>query len=262
MNAADGLLSRKHIRARTGEGPRQMDRLATGSESDPLAILTASKVFQHLPFDVLRKLASESRAEHFCTRTLVVSRGVVPQHLRYIIAGGLGISRTRPDGKEASLPHICAGEWASWPACFLDTPMSYDLWCLPLSTFLTFPKVSMRTAIGNNCRAAMEVSHNICRSMRSLIEWSLSASLVPEELRLAQLLFHVSDVGTDHSNTKSEASTPLTKEQIGKLGFGTRQHVAKLLGALEARGLVVQRYGKVGICSRSALSKFAFSTVW
>lgn len=226
-------------------------------EADPLAVLRANKVFRHLPLDALRQLAARGRVEHFHERTLLVRREETPQQLRYILTGGLGTSLSTRDGKEASLPPHRPGEWATWPGCFLDAPLAHDLWCMPRSRFIAFPKSAVRAAIAGSPEAAMEVIGVISRSLRFLTAWSLATGLVSDEQRLARLLFHIADNNDEKS--AGEAAVLLTHEQIGQLGFGSRQHAARLLGVLQAKGLVELHYSSIRIHSRNALREFAFT---
>ena len=223
---------------------------------ETLSILKGSKVFRHLPLDVLRQIATTARTEHFTKLTIVVHRQSVPQHIRYIVAGGLGTSLTTSDGKAAMLPPDRQGRWAPWAGCFIRTPLPHDLWCMPSSTFLAFPASTVRAALSNNPQALLEAIDMIGTAMRAVIAWALAVHLTSDEKRLAQLFCYISEKRLDAISGGIE--TMLTQEQIAQLGFGSRQHVSKILRTLDSKGLVEVHYGHITIPSLVELHKFAF----
>jgi len=225
---------------------------------DPLSILKASKVLRRLPPKVLRDLASKARFERFDERTLLVQRREAPKQLRFIIAGGIYLSLTTPNGRETRLPPHGAGDWAPWPACFLDDPLPYDSWCLPSSIFLVVPVSKVRAAISKCPEAAMESAAELSKALRALILWTFLADLASDEQRIAQLLFYAARRERDG---EEHTGASMTQAEISQLGFGTRQYVSRLLKALEIKGLITRHYGLIRVVSLPALREFAFAVI-
>jgi CRP-like cAMP-binding protein len=223
---------------------------------EPLAILQDAKVFRLLPTEVLRDIAATARIERYKERKLLVQRGATPEHIRYVVAGGVEYIQTTTDGREAKVPPHRAGEWASWIGCLTDDPLPHDQWSAPGSLYVTFPKAVVLPAVSGYPKALLEAIDLIAKSLRALMGWHFAVSLATDEQRLGQLLFHLGERSRLEGKETSEVA--VTHEQMAHLGLGSRQHVAKLLRKLEERGLVAVRYGKVSIRSLTKLRVFAF----
>ena len=228
-------------------------RHQTDVKADPLAILQAARVFRHLPIDAQRRLAATARIERCDARRLIVSRTAPPEHIRYIVEGAVELLLTSPNGREARLPPMRKGEWATWVSCFADAERSHDLWAAPSSIFVAFPAAAVCAAVRKNPDALMEVIQLIGSRMRALIAWNLNAYLASDEQRLGGLILHFSQAAP---SDRRVLIANVTQEQFAQFGFGSRQRVARLLKRLECRGFIELGYGHISICSAERLREF------
>jgi CRP-like cAMP-binding protein len=104
--------------------------------------------------------------------------------------------------------------------------------------------------------ALLKVIEHISEVNRFLIGWALGATLQSPERRLAYMLAVLS---RRTSRIAGSRQASITQEQIGGLGFGSRQRVARLLQSLEQRGLVETSYGSVFVPSWEGLNAFALA---
>ena len=226
------------------------------NDIEPLAILMRARIFRHLRQTALHEVAASARIERYKKRSLLVQRGVAPEHIRYVVEGGIEFVLTTPGGREAKIPPLRPGDWAAWPACFIDQPPLHDLWSAPSSVLLAFPVGVVRSAVSDNPTALLEALALISTSLRSLMAWHLAVSSVTDEQRLGQLLFHLGERNRQEGEDKTTAH--VTQEQMAQLGLGSRQRVARLMRKLEAAGLIETSYRAVSIRSLSALRTFSF----
>lgn len=226
----------------------------TDPECDPLAILESSDTFSLLPTQALRDLASLARVERYQTRSLLVGQGRKPEHIRYIVEGYIDLLLTTPDGRSTALP-LFAGSWATWLGCISEKPLPHEMWSSKSAVFVAFPRQQARDAIVSHQAALLSALEHIGDSNRYLMAWALGVNLHAPEKRLAYLLAVLAralDAAATHGG-----EMPITHEQIGQLGFGSRQRVGRLLAAIERRGLIETGYGEIIIPSWQRLIAFS-----
>ena len=226
-----------------------------GMDYDPLNILKGSEIFRLLPEAIVRDLASAGRVERYEQRTLLVSKGQRPGCLRYIVDGSLELLLSTTDGRVSSLP-VASGNWANWVACLGDTALPYELWSSKSSVCMAYPRQQVYSAISKHPEALLKLIELIGERLHLLVRWTLYATLHSPEQRLGHLLLIVSGAQSSTSSPCREAA--MTQEQIGQIGFGSRQRVARLLRNLEAKGLVQMSYGSVSVPSWERLNRFVF----
>ena len=138
----------------------------------------------------------------------------------------------------------------------LDGTIPHDLWAGASSVMLALPISFVRAAVCKNPEALLDVVLLLGESQRALMGWYFAVTLVSDERRLARLLFHLMDrdgaVGSDAATVK------ITQEEIGHLGLGSRQHIARLLTKLEEKGLIETSYGKIHIRAVAGLRDLGF----
>lgn len=217
-------------------------------------ILDQSAVFRLLPTEARGMLAASATVERFRHRTLLAARGEPLKRVRYVIEGRIEMTLTTAEGQSAMLP-INAGTWSGLTGGLSLKPLQHELWSSKAASYHSMPAALVRSALMRSPSALMQIIEHNGQSIRTLILWTLGAVLNSPEKRLAQLLAWASctPTGADEPDTVA-----MTQEQIGQLGFGTRQRVSQLLGSLQQRGFIEVRKGTVLIRSREPLIDFAF----
>lgn len=215
----------------------------------------SSAVFEKLPTDAVRELFAKGRIERYATRSLLVAQGIVPDHFRYVLEGHNDLTLSTPGGRYTTLP-ITSGQWATWLGCFSDRPLQHEMWSCKGAVHFALPRQAVRAAVDVSPEALLAVIEHIGETTRFLVAWTLGATLLAPEKRLAFLL--LAAIGRETLSSAGEHEASLTQEQIGHLGFGSRQRVGRLLQALEAEGLVETRYGAILVPSRERLNAYVF----
>ena len=219
-------------------------------EFDPAQLLKNNEVFQLLPPEAFRTLLNASRIERYEHRTLLVREGQRQEHLRYIVNGHIHLTMSTADGKSTGLP-IYSGGWATWAGCFSDRTMAIEAWSSKSAVFLAFPCRLVRTEIMKYPEALAKVIEHIIEANRFLLAWVLNERVHSPEKRLAFMLLALL-----RSTLERREQAVITQEEIGRLGFGSRQRVARLLRSLELQGLIEMRYGGVKVASWETLRTF------
>ena len=222
---------------------------------EPLGALQNSFVLSVLPPRAQEDLAALAREERYQPGTLVARQGEIPDRLWFVAEGSVQLGLYAPDGRVSLLSPIAAGGWATWIACFSPSPWPHDIWTESGARLLAFPAEAVRRAAQAYPVVYPRVIARMGERTRELIGWSLAASLLDPEARLAYLLAHNCRQISQAPDGPIELS--LTQERIGQMGLGTRQRVGRLLVALEKRGLVRVRYGGVQVVCLDALERFA-----
>lgn len=223
---------------------------------DPLKILGEATVFRRLAPDTLAEMAAVARVERYEDRALLVQRDTHPQFIRYIVEGRADPSTSTLDGRESRLPAHRRGDWVTWGGCLLDSAIPHDLWAGASSVMLAFPASVVRAAVCASPEALLDVVRLLGESQRALMGWYFALTLASDERRLARLLFHLRDRGG--AADCDAATVKITQEEIGHLGLGSRQHIARQLKKLEEKGLIETSYGQVSIRSVAGLHDLGF----
>lgn len=230
--------------------PTSKDR----TESDALAALRQSYVFGVAPDDALLPLARLAKREHFEHETIVCRAGASLESIRYIEAGTIRASRVTETGVVVSLPPMMRGGWATWPGAFCDPPVPHDLVASPGTDCLAFPVRAIREISKAHPEIYPRVLEHVSAILRGLMTLILSTGADDQERALARAV--LAGCRAESPVGDGPVTIEMTQEQIGRLGFGSRQRVAKLLRALENAGVLTARYGQVNVPSLKALEAF------
>lgn len=223
---------------------------------DLLKTLGEATVFRRLAPNVLAELAAVARIERFRERTLLVQRDTRPEFIRYVVEGRADPSTSTPEGRESRLAAHRQGDWVTWGGCLLDSAVPHDLWAGASSVMLAFPVSVVRAAVGASPEALLDVVRLLGESQRALMGWYFALTLASDERRLARLLFHLRE--RDGAVDGDAATVKITQEEIGHLGLGSRQHIARQLKKLEEKGLIETSYGQISIRTVSGLHDLGF----
>jgi CRP-like cAMP-binding protein len=220
----------------------------------PFGALKSSPVFLTAPTAALMGLARLARRERMPTRTLLCAAGEPCDALRFVCSGAIDVSLASRDGRVSSLSPVMPGGWATWLGCFHDAPLPHDLWAAAGTAAFAFPKRSVLALANDHPAIYRAAIQEIGARMRALMTWTLSANTMDGERALAQFILASCRAGGCVGD--GPTSLDMTQEQIGHLGFGSRQRVGRLLSALERRSLIVARYGRIHAPSLRKIERF------
>lgn len=219
-----------------------------------LDTLRESFVFGPVPFDAQRRLANLGRRERFEIETVLCAGGEHLDVLRFIQAGTIRpVLRTEAGAAISGAPMAC-GMWATWPGVFCEPPVPHDLVASPGTECLAFPASAVRETAIAHPEVYRRVIEEISAILRGLMTLSLTSGYNDDERSLARAVL----AGCRAANPRSDGPVviEMTQEQIGRLGFGSRQRVARLLRSLASSGILEARYGQIIVPSQRALEAY------
>lgn len=212
-------------------------------EAEALAALMESYVFGVLTQEPLARLAKLARFERFDEPTTLCSIGGTLDALRYVRSGAIRPVRVSSGGGAVSLVPMVAGIWATWPGAFCADPLPHDLVADAGTTCLRFPKRAVVELAAAYPVLYPRVIDELSRTVRGLMALIMTTSEAKDERSLARGLLAVCLAFGE--GRKRGVTLEMTQEQIGKLGFGSRQRVAVMLKKLSEAGVVDARYGRL-----------------
>lgn len=222
---------------------------------DPMTLLQAHPIFQYLTERETELIARLAVLENYPTPTLLARQGVRPAQLRYVVAGRADLVARDEDGQTATLP-IPQGGWVTWLGVFCPQPQDHEIWTTANAQYLSFPAQSVLELVEGNRHALAAALNLVATNMRLLIGWMHVTSLGAPERRMAYLLLALAPSG----QTTAEPIR-ISHEEIGQMGFGSRQFVGRVLRSMEQQGLIALEYREVGILDHKRLLDFARTAV-
>jgi CRP-like cAMP-binding protein len=121
------------------------------------------------------------------------------------------------------------------------------------SQVLVVPVASFRALLAQQPEAALRMALLLSRKLRQAMAWIEDMSLQPLDNRLARRLVDLHDRQT----LGGAGQVELSQDGLATLVGASRQSVNREIKGWEARGWVVQRYGKLTIVNAVALRQLA-----
>ena len=210
--------------------------------------------FGNLGDQALGQLSKLASVERFQVPTLLSAAGQPLTRFRLVVEGHIEIVARRASGKEVVLNYVSPGAWATWLACFMDTPPDNDFYSSAGACFISWPTAEIRTFCAQNPKIYPFIIGEVGRRMRLLTEWTGQSLLVGPEQRMAKLLYLMA---REQKHPVNPATLHVTQARLASLARCSRQTANALLSALEARGLISLAYGKFEIVDLPQLAAFA-----
>jgi CRP-like cAMP-binding protein len=195
-----------------------------------------------------------ARVEQFKTATLLSAAGEQPTYLRLVIKGHIEVIARNAGGAEFVVGYITSGGWATWLACFMESPPENDFYSSSSAMYIALPIADVRTLCERYPRIYPLIIRQIGRRMRLLIEWTGQSVLVGPVQRLAKLL-HI--LAREKPTVANSAKLQITQARLASLARCSRQTANTLMGVLEQKRLLVCGYSVVEIPDLQRLAAFA-----
>ena len=213
-----------------------------------------STVFAFLGEDALDRVCRLARVEHCKVPTLLSAAGEQSQYLRLVVAGHIEVIARNASGAEFVVGYITPGGWATWLACFMESPPDNDFYSGASSCFIALPISEVRSVCAQHPQIYPLIIQQIGRRMRLLIEWTGQSVLVGPVQRLAKLL-HI--IVREQQAPGNQAILHVTQARLASLARCSRQTANELLKTLEKNGLLVCAYSTIEISDVARLAAFA-----
>lgn len=132
--------------------------------------------------------------------------------------------------------------------------MPHDLVADAGTQCIAFPAEAVRELARAHPEVDRRVIEELGAILRGLMTLIMTTGADDEEHALARAVL----AGCRAANPSSDGpvTIEMTQEQIGRVGFGSRQRVARLLRSLEKAGVLTARYGQIVVPSQKRLEVF------
>lgn len=224
-----------------------------GRPSPAISILKQVPFFSQLETEEASSLARRLVPRRFGVSQVIFHHGD-PGGLLYIItAGKVKISYTMPDGQEALLAILGAGDFFGELALLDDAPRSATAEAMDETETLTLHRDDFITYIAENPDFAYHVMRTLARRIRHLNDQIGDVFFLDLNGRLARTLLKLAE---DHGRAVDEGTLidiALTQTELAEMTGATRVSINKTLGRFRRAKWVSLRGRQIILLDRQAL---------
>lgn len=209
--------------------------------------------FAHLQEDEILELANRLVMRRFAQGQVIFHHGD-PGGLLYIITQGkVKISHSTPDGQEALLAILGAGDFFGELALLDNSPRSATAEALASTETLTLHREDFRRYLISNPDFAMHVLQTMAKHIRRLNSQLSDIFFLDLPGRLARTLLRLADEHGRETGEGTLIDLTLTQTDLAEMTGATRVSINKTLGRLRRAGWVQTRGRRFIIIDRPAL---------
>lgn len=177
-----------------------------------------------------------------------------PGGLLYIISKGkVKITFSTPDGQEATLAILGAGDFFGELALLDDSPRSASAAALETTDTLTLHREDFRRYLDSNPDFALHVLQSMARNIRRLNSQLSDIFFLDLPGRLARTLLRLADQHGKPVEDGTLIELSLTQTDLAEMTGATRVSINKALGRFRRAGWVKTKGRRVTIMDREAL---------
>lgn len=221
----------------------------------------ATQALQAVPFfagmnqDDAAELAARLVLRRFGAGQVIFHHGD-PGGLLYIISKGkVKITYSTPEGQEATLAILGAGDFFGELALLDDSPRSASAEAMETTDTLTLHREDFRRYLGSNPDFALHVLQSMARNIRRLNSQLSDIFFLDLPGRLARALLRLAD---EHGRVEKEGiviELSLTQTDLAEMTGATRVSINKALGRFRRAGWVKTKGRRFTIVNRRALEE-------
>ncbi|HSH04294.1 MAG TPA: Crp/Fnr family transcriptional regulator [Anaerolineae bacterium] len=222
---------------------------------------SAARALQGVPFftnltDTDRKSLAERLVERRFANSQIIFHLGDPGGLLYIIIEGkVKISLSNPDGQEALLAILGAGDFFGELALLDDSPRSATAEAIEPTTVLTLHREEFVRFITNNAEFAMQVLNVLSRRIRHLDNQISDIFFLDLPGRLARTLLKLADRHGREMGSSIVIDLSLTQTDLAEMTGATRVSINKALGRFRRANWISVKGRRVAILDREALEE-------
>lgn len=177
-----------------------------------------------------------------------------PGGLLYIITKGkVKISHSTPEGQEALLAILGAGEFFGELALLDDSPRSATAEAIENAETLTLHREDFIRHLSNNPDFTLHVLHTLAQHIRRLNNQISDIFFLDLPARLARILLNLAEQHGRQAGTGTVIDIALTQTDLAEMTGATRVSINKALGRFRRQQWVVVNGRKFTIADREAL---------
>ena len=219
--------------------------------------LAVNPWFAALPLAERKALVAASERVHLAAGEMLFRQGdAVPpgQGAFYgVVRGGIKASSLRPDGKEAILVVLEAGNWFGEISLFDRMPRTHDATAVGETEVLALPRPAFDRMMRRPA-FALAVCQLLAARVRSLYGMVEDATLRSTRARVARRLLLLAR-GDATQAREPRPVLPVSQEQLAMMLGVSRQTLSKELQGLVRAGAIELGYGRIAIASMGRLEK-------
>jgi len=204
----------------------------------------SAKPIDTWPADALHRLASASRVRRYRRGARLVSGGEPLQAALLIASGDVEVSFSSADGRQFTYALGASGAIFGLLPLLDGQGMPHDLNALEAVTAVAIPFSAIRAELAAQPALWESLAHDMAWRFRNLFNIVHGHVLDPAPVRLANVLVRLAQTEGQAVPEGVAIRVRLSQARLGELAGVTRQTAMQLVHDLEARGLLVWRYGR------------------
>jgi len=213
------------------------------------AELCVSAIFSAKPIDIwpaeaLRRLAAASRVRRYRRGARLVSGGEPLQAALLIASGDVEVSFSSADGRQFTYALGANGAIFGLLPLLDGQGMPHDLSALDAVTAVAIPFSAIRAELTARPALWESLALDMAWRFRNLFNIVHGLVLDPAPVRLANVLVRLAQTEGQAMPEGVAIRVRLSQARLGELVGVSRQTAMQLVHDLEARGLLVWRYGR------------------
>lgn len=220
------------------------------------AMANRGEYFPSLPREadpeVWRPFAQLQTVQTYEKDRLLYTEGDRADRFYYILSGSVETFLSSPEGSERSLTVRRAGNILGEASFFDGQPRMSSARVLTLSRIVSIDRGAAEICFAENPPLVFAMLKYLSGTVRILSEHVNSQSFLPAEKRIARALLGLC--------RESGPEVRISHEELGSAVGASRVTVSRLLGRLEARGLVRCEYRRILVPSPAGLEEFLSGT--
>jgi CRP/FNR family transcriptional regulator, cyclic AMP receptor protein len=216
--------------------------------SQMLALLRAHPIFGGLDHAQLDRLVSYARTRKVPAGTTIFVKGDPGNSLFAVCAGAVKVSVAAPDGREAMLSLLHAGEIFGEMALLDGRPRAADVVATSDCELMAIERRDFLAFVHSDSNIAMKFVELLCDRLRAANEHFEEVIFLSLPARLARILLQLAEPYDGDTQ-----SVKITQREISHMLGSTRESVNKQLRAWAAAGTIALERGGILILERAKL---------
>lgn len=228
--------------------------MATLSPAE-LAILASNPWFASLAPGLQSAIVDAARRTRFSSGERLHARADAPTGWYGILAGAVRVSNATAAGAELTLTYLEPGAWFGELSMIDGLPRSHDGVAVGPTDVLVVPQTEFRRLCTDNPELPMALLRLLAGRIRIMFGAIEDLNVLPLDARLAKQLVNLAHTYGIAGDEGILIGLRLPQEDLAQLLGASRQRVNQELKALERKGWVSARYGKLLVRDIDALQK-------
>jgi CRP-like cAMP-binding protein len=211
-------------------------------------------LFERLTPEQAERLDRRASLLTFRRRSLIYSSTEPGQSVMILASGRVKIKDITPEGKETILAFIEEGEIFGELALLDSQPRSEFAEAVEDSQVLVIPREELLWLMEQRPDVSLSVTKLIGFRRRRIENRLRNVLFLPSRERMVRLLLELVESHGERRGTACEIRLPLSHQDLASLIGLTREMVTRVLGELQAEGLVEVRRRRIKIIDYKRLS--------